>query len=93
MDLLDMVQWPAMAITVLGAWYTGSSHKTKRAVGFWAFLLSNALWITWGVHDTAWALVVLQVVLAVINIRNARHTKEAPEPPEEEGAPAALEAA
>jgi hypothetical protein len=36
------------------------------------FLLSNVLWIIWGVHDHAYALVALQVARAVLNIREAR---------------------
>jgi hypothetical protein len=37
--------------------------------GFWIFLASNVLWIVWGWHDRAYALVVLQVGLALLNIR------------------------
>jgi hypothetical protein len=40
-------------------------------VGFYAFLLSNALWIAWGFHDRAFALVALQIGLAVLNVRGA----------------------
>jgi len=44
-----------------------SAHK--RAVGFWCFLSGNALWVLWGFHDHAWALVGLQFCLAALNIR------------------------
>jgi len=37
--------------------------------GFWIFLASNALWVAWGVHDHAYALVGLQFFLAALNIR------------------------
>lgn len=33
------------------------------------FILSNVLWIVWGVHDGAWALIALQVALMGMNIR------------------------
>lgn len=71
MDLLGAVQWPAMAVTVVGAWLVASSNESRRAWGFWVFLLSNALWIVWGWHTAAWALVVLQVCLLAMNIRGA----------------------
>jgi hypothetical protein len=45
--------------------------KHRREIGFWCFLLSNALWIVWGWHDGAYALIVLQIALAVLNIRGA----------------------
>jgi hypothetical protein len=71
MSWLDAIQWPAMAITVTAAWLTGSGRKMRRMLGFWCFLLSNVLWIIWGWHDRAWAMVVLQLCLAAMNIRGA----------------------
>jgi hypothetical protein len=61
-----------MILTVAAAWLVGSQSKTKRNLGFWVFLLSNVLWLVWGLYAQAYALVVLQVCLAVINIRGAR---------------------
>jgi hypothetical protein len=72
MDLLDLLQWPAMLVTVIASWLVASQHSRRREWGFWVFLLSNALWVTWGVHDGAWALVVLQVALAALNVRGVR---------------------
>jgi hypothetical protein len=70
--LLDLIQWPAMAATVAAAWLVASRSAHKRAVGFWVFLASNALWVVWGWHDRAWALVALQFCLAALNIRGVR---------------------
>jgi len=72
MDYLDLVQWPAMAVTVAAAWLVASRSAHKRAIGFWCFLASNALWVAWGLHDRAWALVGLQFFLAALNIRGVR---------------------
>ena len=69
MDYLDLVQWPAMVVTVLAAWLVASRSARKRAIGFWCFLASNVLWVVWGFHDHAWALVGLQFCLAALNIR------------------------
>lgn len=71
MDYLDAVQWPAMAVTVTAAWYVSSLTKASRSIGFWCFLCSNALWIIWGLHTGAYALIVLQLCLAIMNIRGA----------------------
>jgi hypothetical protein len=73
---LDLVQWPAMLLTVAAAWCVASSRRDRRAWGFWLFLVSNALWMVWGWSDGAWALVILQVALAALNIRGAM--KQAP---------------
>ena len=69
MDWLDLLQWPAMAVTVTAGWLVASKKRRRRLVGFGAFLLSNAMWVAWGVHDGAWALVALQGFLAVTNTR------------------------
>lgn len=70
MDVLNFLQWPAMVISVIAAWLVGSQSKRRRSHGFWWFLASNALWIAWGIHAHAWALIALQVALAVLNCRN-----------------------
>jgi hypothetical protein len=69
MNWLDALQWPAMVVTVIAAWLIGSQRKIRRMIGFWCFLLSNVLWIVWGWHDRAWAMVTLQMILAGMNIR------------------------
>jgi hypothetical protein len=77
MDFFDLVQWPAMAVTVLAAWLVGSKSERRRNAGFWVFLLSNVLWVVWGIYSLAYALVVLQVALAAMNIRGAYKTEKA----------------
>ena len=71
MDYLQHLQWPAMIVTVMSAWLVASQSKRRRMVGFWSFLLSNVLWIVWGWYAQAYALIVMQVALAVLNIRGA----------------------
>ena len=69
MDYLDLFQWPAMIVTVVAAWFTASQTKRRREAGFWCFLLSNVLWTVWGLHVQAYAVIMLQVLLASLNIR------------------------
>jgi hypothetical protein len=71
MDTWNLVQWPAMLATLASTWLVGSTNKGRRMVGFHTFLVSNVLWIVWGWHDGAWALVALQVGLAALNVRGA----------------------
>ena len=67
-----MMQWPAMVMTVVAAWLVGSRSAVKRNLGFWIFLVSNVLWVIWGWHARAHALIVLQLCLAALNIRGAQ---------------------
>ena len=74
MDLLNLMQWPAMVITIGASWLIASSHAGRRNAGFWVFLLSNVLWVAWGLYAGAPALVALQFCLAAMNIRGAMKT-------------------
>jgi hypothetical protein len=74
-DLIGLLQWPAMAATLIAAWLVASRSRGKRNTGFWCFLASNLLWIVWGWHDGAYALIVLQVGLFVLNLRGVRKTE------------------
>lgn len=69
---LDALQWPALVVTLLAAWLVGSQSKRRRLMGFWCFVVSNVLWIAWGWHAHAWALIGLQVGLFALNLRGAR---------------------
>lgn len=74
---LDLLQWPAMVVTLAASWWVASSKPERRKIGFWAFLASNALWIAWGLQTSAPALIALQLGLAAMNIRGAMKTRAA----------------
>jgi len=76
-DLISLLQWPAMLVTIAAAWFVASSIEQRRNIGFWVFLASNVLWVVWAWSTQAWALVVLQLALAAMNIRGARKTDKA----------------
>jgi hypothetical protein len=69
---IDLLQWPAMAVTLVAAWLVGSQEKGRREKGFWWFIASNLLWVAWGWHAQAWALIGLQLGLFALNVRGAR---------------------
>lgn len=75
MDLLDAVQWPAMAVTLVASWLVASSSKRRRNWGFWCFVASNILWVTWGWHAQAYALITLQIGLFALNLRGINKTE------------------
>lgn len=69
MNIVDLLQWPAMLVTVSASWYVASTKKSRRKLGFWLFLLSNGLWVAWGLYARAYALIVLQAFLVIMNLR------------------------
>lgn len=72
----DAVQWPAMLATLIAAWLVTSRQPRKRNWGFWVFMLSNALWVLWGWHDGAHALIGLQLGLLALNIYGAKKNSD-----------------
>lgn len=66
---IDALQWPAMVATLTAAWLVGAKHERFRYWGFWTFMVSNILWIIWGWHSNAYALIALQIGLFALNVR------------------------
>ena len=75
MQFLDLLQWPAFGASLAAAYLVGSTSQGRRNVGFWIFLVSNVLWVGWGLHTDAWALLALQVCLAGLNVRGLLKTQ------------------
>jgi hypothetical protein len=71
---MNAVQWPAMVATLVAAWLVASGQKRRRSMGFWFFVVSNLLWVAWGWHDRAYALVGLQIGLFALNVRGLKKT-------------------
>lgn len=71
-SFLSAIQWPAMAVTLLASWWVASSDERARERAFWCFMASNVLWVAWGLHDGAYALIALQVGLFALNVRGAK---------------------
>ena len=69
MSSLDLVQWPAMATTLVGGWLVASPQRRRRDLGFCVFLASNVLWVVWGISAHAVAVILLQFGLAFSNVR------------------------
>jgi hypothetical protein len=40
MDIVDLLQWPAMPTTVAAAWLVASRSARRRPAGFWWFCLA-----------------------------------------------------
>jgi hypothetical protein len=76
MDFLNLLQWPAMVLSVVAAWLVGSQSEGRRKAGFWWFLASNVVWIAWGWSTQAYALIVLQVALAALNMRGVAKNED-----------------
>ena len=75
-EWLGLLQRPAMAVTLVAAWLVGSRTRRRRVAGFWCFVASNLLWVAWGWHAHAWALIALQVGLFGLNLLGVSKNEE-----------------
>ena len=70
-DVIDLLQWPAMVLTIAAAWFVASTRTNRRNIGFWMFIVSNAMWLVWAVPAHAYALIIVQICTAAMNVRGA----------------------
>lgn len=75
MDYMSLLQWPAMAVNILSVWLLTFPSKRLRHAGFFLSLVSNTLWVAWGWHAQAFAVIGLQIALAALNIRGVTKTE------------------
>ncbi len=76
-DMLNLLEWPAMAISLVAAYLLGSINPTKRIVAFVMLIIGNLMWIGWGWGNEAKALIALNVGLMVLNVRGVFKNEEA----------------
>ena len=75
MDYMSLLQWPAMVVNVLSVWLLTFPSKRIRHGGFFLSLFSNTLWVAWGWHAPAFAVIGLQIALTALNIRGVTKTE------------------
>lgn len=66
---LALLEWPAMVLTLISTWLVATQSAWKKILAFVCFILSNLLWVIWGWHTQAYALIVMQIGLLFLNIR------------------------
>jgi hypothetical protein len=73
--MMDLLQWPGMALGLAGAPLVASTSAGTRRIGFGLWLISNACWIAWGLDAAAWGLVAMQVVFCWSSWRGWRNNR------------------
>lgn len=68
-DLFAYLEWPAMLVSLIAAYWMGSKKADKRVIAFWMLIVGNVMWIAWGWGEAAWALIALNVGLMALNVR------------------------
>jgi hypothetical protein len=76
-DILGLLQWPAMIVTLIASWFLASKSAHKRVVAFALLISGNVMWIAWGWGDGAWALIALNAGLLALNVRGIVKNEDA----------------
>lgn len=63
-----LIEWVAAAFGILGAGLLAINQPTISGYGFVAFLLSNALWIGWGLRQRAYGLLTMQAGFTITSV-------------------------
>lgn len=82
-DFLALLEWPAMAISLVAAYLLGSIHPKKRILAFVMLIIGNLMWIGWGWGNDAKALIALNAGLMALNVRGIFKNEEAKKKEEE----------
>lgn len=61
------MDWIGAGINLVG-WYLMPKNQLTAIV---IFLVSNIFWISWGLSEGAWSVVIVQLCFMVLNIRAA----------------------
>jgi hypothetical protein len=76
-DMLALLQWPAMAVSLAAAWWLGSPRPGQRIVAFCLLIVGNLMWIAWGWGEDARALIALNIGLMALNVRGILKNEDA----------------
>ena len=66
---MSLLEWSAAAIALAGAWALGYKAAPVRLLGWSCFLMSNVLFITWGVLIGAVGFTVMQLCFLLTSVR------------------------
>ena len=81
-----MTAMSGMALLMEGSTLSDGKYSNHlRKAADWYETASNVMWVAWGWHAHAWALIALQFCLCVMNIRGA-YKAESPTPDADAGA-------
>ena len=69
--MLDVFQWPALAVTAVAVWLIATEGRPRRFWGFLFGLVATGLWAAWAWNAGAWGVAAAQAVLAVALGRGA----------------------
>jgi hypothetical protein len=72
-----LLDWPAMATALVGSYLVGNTAVRSRRWGFSLYLVSNLLWITWGLITGTMALTIMSLAFCYTSGRGWMMTQKA----------------
>ena len=70
------IEYPAVALSMLGSILVSSSLRKRRMTGFLIWLISNTLFIIWAIYISAWAVILMYLFFSGTSIKGFVSNKE-----------------
>ena len=59
-DFVSFLQWPGVALAILGARLVNKPSQRQRYRGYLFWVISNLFLVSWGIGTTNWGMVLMQ---------------------------------
>lgn len=63
-----VISWAATGLSLLGNWYVIQLDIEKQKVGYWIWLVSNTVWISYFIATLQWAPLALFTAYFLITV-------------------------
>ncbi len=74
---MDLLQYPGVALGLIGAILVSQRASRARRWGFLFWICSNVLLISWAVGAAAWGLLAMYVVYSVTSVLGLWNNRDA----------------
>jgi hypothetical protein len=88
MQPADLLQYPGVALGLIGAVLVSQGTTSRRRRGFQLWIGSNVLLIAWAVQAAAWGLLAMYAVYTVTSLMGWWNNRAPPPQQQTEPAPA-----
>jgi hypothetical protein len=71
--IFEALSWIALAFVVIQLWLMGSN---RYRAGWWCAIAACVFWSVWAFSTEAWAMLVMQGVIATLSVRALRNLED-----------------
>lgn len=73
--IIPIIEFLAVVVALCGMWYVASIDPAKQAFGFKLWLISNGMWVVYGLLTGNWLLIVQFATFFFVTILGVTNRK------------------